>query len=156
MFPGRRRRGRTWVLDAYLIGAYLDAQVFPDMPAVPQSAVHGIRETFPFASYKLLEAFTVRATPGGDEATVRGYLGSEPLVEYRFHVEVRIGQATLDTIGLDDLRLTFRVFQENTGALESEISTELTTREGRTVVVGKAGVRGVADGVFLVLRARFD
>ena len=82
------------ILDAYLIGGYLDAQVFPEMPAVPQSAVDGIRETFPFASYKLLEAFTVRATPGGDEATVRGYLGSESLVDYRFQVEVRSDRAT--------------------------------------------------------------
>ena len=39
---------------------------------------------------------------------------------------------------------------------ESEISTELTIREGKTVVVGKAGVRGVADAVFLIPRAHFD
>lgn len=144
------------VLDAYLIGGYLDAHVFPAMPAVPQSAVHGIRETFPFASYKLLEAFTVRATSGGDEATVRGYLSSEPLVEYRFHIKVRSDQANPAEIRLDDVLLTFRVFEKEAGMYESEISTHLTTREGKTVVVGKAGVRGVADGVFLVLKARFD
>ena len=123
-----------------------------------QSAVDGLRETFPFASYRLLEAFTVRAAPSGDEATVRGYLSAEPLVEYRFQIEVRSDQATPGEIGLDDVRLTLRVFQDKgpSGWHESEISTELTTREGRTVVVGKAGIRGVADGVFLILSARFD
>ena len=156
--PGEASERTDVILDAYLIGAYLDAQVFPTIPAVPQGAVDGIRETFPFASYKQLEAFTLRATPGGDEATVRGYLGSEPLVEYRFQVEVRSDRAAPGAIGLDDVRLTLRVFQDKgpSGWHESEISTELTTREGKTVVVGKAGVRGVADGVFLVLRARFD
>ena len=154
--PRKTPVARDVVLDAYLIGAHLDEREFTAMPAVPQSAVDGMRQTFPFASYRLLEAFTVRATPGGNEATVRGYLVSEPPVEYRFQTEVRNGYAAPDVIGLDDVRLTFRVFHEKTGIHESEISTELTIREEKTVVVGKAGVRGVADGVFLVLRARFD
>lgn len=144
------------ILDAFLIGGYLDAHGFLAMPAVPQDAVHGIRETFPFASYKLLEAFTVRATSGGDLATVTGYLSTDPLAEYRFQIGVRSDQANPGEIELDDVRLIFRVHRKEGPAHESEISTHLTTRESKTVVVGKAGVRGVANGVFLVLRARFD
>ena len=149
---------RDVVFDVYLIGAYLKANEFPAMPATPQAAVDGIRETFPFASYRLLEAFVIRASPGGNDARVRGYLDSEQLklIEYRFEVRVESGQATPDSIGISDVLLTFRELHEETGIQESEIRTSLTTRDSKTVVVGKAGVRGVADGVFLVLKARFD
>lgn len=149
---------RDVVFDVYLIGAYLEAKEFPAMPAAPQGAVDGIRETFPFASYRLLEAFVIRAAPDGSDAKVKGYLDPEQLrlIEYRFEVRVERGQATPDSIGLSNVLLTFRAFHEQEGIQESEIWTSLTTREGKTVVVGKAGVRGVADGVFLVLKARFD
>ena len=126
------------------------------MPAVPKSAVDGMRQTFPFASYKLLEAFIIRAAPGGKGAQVKGYLDSEQLVQYRFEIGMESGQATSDSIVLSNVQLTFGVFHEGIGFRESEIWTNLTTRESKTVVVGKAGIAGVADGVFLVLRARFD
>ena len=149
---------RDVVFDVFLIGAYLEANELPAMPATPQAAVDGIRETFPFASYRLLEAFVIRASPDGNEARVRGYLDSEQLkmIEYRFEVRVKGGQATPDSIGLSEVLLTFMELHDDTGIQQSEIQTSLTTRDSRTVVVGKAGVRGVADGVFLVLKARFD
>ena len=146
---------RDVVFDVYLIGAYLDANEFPPMPAVPQRAVDGLRETFAFASYRLLEAFLIRASPGGNDAKVKGYLDSEQLVEYNFEVAVEGGQTTPDLIGLSEVLLVFRVFHQE-DIQESEIWTSLTTRESKIVVVGKAGVRGVADGVFLVLKARFE
>ena len=144
------------VLDVYLIGAYSDAREVPPMPAVPQGAVDGMRETFPFASYTLLEAFTIRASPGGNEASVRGYLDSDQLTEYRFQTEVESSQEESGSISLSDVQLVLRTYSKETGTQESEIQTDLKTQELKTVVVGKAGMRGVADGVFLVLRARFD
>ena len=154
--PRRSHLPRDVVFDVYLIGAYRDAIESPPMPAVPQSAVVEMRHTFPFASYKLLEAFIIRAAPGGNGAQVKGYLDSEQLVQYRFEIEMESDQATSDSISLSNVQLTFAVLHEGMGIRESEIWTNLTTRESKTVVVGKAGVRGVADGVFLVLRARFD
>lgn len=144
------------VLDVYLIGAYSDPQEVPSMPAVPQGAVDGMRETFPFASYTLLEAFTIRASPGGNEASVRGYLDSDQLTEYRFQTEVLSSVEKSGSISLSDVQLVLRTYSKETGTQESEIQTDLRTQELKTVVVGKAGMRGVADGVFLVLRARFD
>lgn len=152
---------RDVVFDVYLIGAYLEAMEFPAMPVTPQAAVDGIRQTFPFASYRLLEAFVIRASPGGNDAQVKGYLDSDHVqsiehLAYQFEVRVKSGQSTPDSIGLSDVLLTLQAVLEGGGVQESEIQTSLTTREGKTVVVGKAGVRGVADGIFLVLKARFD
>ena len=143
------------VLDVYLIGAHTDAHEFPPMPAVPQAAVDGMRETFPFASYGLLEAFTIRASPGGSVASVRGYLDSDQLTEYRFEAKVESAQEESGSISLGDVWLVLRTLAKETGWQESEIQTDMRIQESRTVVVGKAGVRGVADGVFLVLTARF-
>ena len=41
-------------------------------------------------------------------------------------------------------------------ATVAEIATNLTASQGKTLVVGKAGVRGIADGIFLLLTARLD
>ena len=144
------------VLDVYLIGAYSDAHEAPAMPAVPQGAVDGMRETFPFESYSLLEAFTIRASSGGSDASVRGYLDSDQLTEYRFDAKVESANEESGSIRLSDVQLVLRTVAKETGLQESEIQTDLTTQESKTVVVGKAGMRGVADGVFLVLRARID
>ena len=155
--PPKVTSTRDVVLDVYLIGAYSDAHESIAMPAVPQGAVDGIRETFPFASYTLLEAFTVRASPGGNDARVTGYLDSDPLItRYQFRVGVESGQEALDSISLKNVELELTVSGKEIGVQEYEIQTDLTTQESKTVVVGKAGVRGVADGVFLVLRARFE
>ena len=147
---------RDVVFDVYLVGAYSGPHEFPALPTVPQSAVEGLRETFPFASYSLLEAFTIRASPGGSDASVRGYLDSDQLTEYRFQAEVESSQEESGSISLSDVWLVLRTYSKDTGTQESEIQTNLTIQESKTVVVGKAGIRGVADGVFLVLRARFD
>ena len=147
---------RDVVFDVYLVGAYSGPHEFPALPAVPQSAVEGFRETFPFASYSLLEAFTIRASPGGSDASVRGYLDSDQLTEYRFQAEVESSHEESGSISLSDVWLVLRTYSKETGTQESEIRTNLTIQESKTVVVGKAGIRGVADGVFLVLRARFD
>lgn len=146
---------RDVVLDVYLIGAHSDVHEFPPMPAVPQAAVDEIRETFPFASYGLLEAFTIRASPGRSVASVRGYLDSDQLTEYRFETKVESAQEESGSISLGDVWLVLRTLAKETGAQEAEIQTDMTIQESKTVVVGKAGVRGVADGVFLVLTARF-
>ena len=149
---------RDVVFDVYLIGAYLEAREPATVPTVLETTVDGIRETFPFASYRLLEALVVRATPGGRAAQVHGYLPTGTIVDYRFQVQVRGDQATTDEIRLDHVQLTLRVLDNEAGipVQESEIWTALTTREAKTVVVGKAGIRGVADGVFLVLKGRFE
>ncbi len=154
--PTEAHAAKDVVFDVYLVGAYLNPQEFPAMPAVPQHAVDGMRETFPFVSYRLLEAFNIRTTPSEHEAAVTGYLGTEPLIEYRFRIAVDSEEATSGSIGLGRIQLAILVFHEDNGIQESEISTRLTIRESKTIVVGKAGVTGVADGVFLVLRPRLE
>lgn len=144
------------VFDVYLVGAHLEPAELPALPAVPQHAMDGMRESFPFASYGLLEAFNLRTTLGRDDAHVRGRLEAKPQVEHLFHIGVDSEQATPDSISLSRVYLTFRVFPETTGVQESEISTQLSITESKTVVVGTAGVTGVADGVFLVLGGRLE
>ena len=154
--PPRSRVSRDVILDAYLIGAHLEAYESSALPTVLEPTVASIRETFPFASYRLLEAFVIRATPGGRDAQVKGYLTTDPLVEYRFQASVQVDPTRTDEIRLEQVQLTFRTLDNDVGVRESEIWTALTTRVAKTVVVGKAGIRGVADGVFLVLKGRFD
>ena len=83
-------------------------------------------------------------------------MDSDQLLEYRFQVGVESGQETPDSISLSDVLLTFRAFDEVTRIQESEIRSNLRTHASNTIVAKKAGILGVADGVFLVLRARFD
>ena len=154
--PPKAPVSRDVVLNAYLIGAYLEAHESSAVPTVLEPTVAGIRESFPFASYRLLQALVIRTTPGGRDAQVKGYLPTDPLVEYRFQTRVQVDQTRTDEIRIEQVQLTFRTLDKEEGVRESEIWTALTTRVAKTVVVGKAGIRGVADGVFLVLNGRFD
>ncbi len=142
------------VIDLHLVGAYRDEQQSQAMPAHIEGAVDAIQKTFPFVSYRLLEAFTIRTAPG-PVALVEGYFGSEKAVRYLFQIGIEGDRLQPDSIRLSHIELRLQVIRE--GSIEeTQISTNLNTREGKTVVVGKAGIRGIADGVFLVLTARLD
>ena len=146
---------RDVVFDVHLVGGHFDEQDVRSLPPAVRGAVDTIRETFPFETYGLLESLTLRTTAGGDKASVTGHIQTEGLpTRYRFEVEIGDGHLIPERIRLRRLHLEFRSSHENTGFDESAISTKLTTSDGKTVVVGKAGIRGVADAVFLILTTR--
>ena len=57
-------------------------------------------------------------------------------------------------INLNPVRLNLRRRGGDSGIELAEIATKLTAAQGKTLVVGKAGVLGIADGIFLLLTAR--
>ena len=153
-----RARRTDVVFDVHLIGGHFASQESRELPPAVQRTVDGMRDTFPYASYGLLETFTLRASPGGDDSVVGGFIDGEGAmrVDYRFRAEIAEHGVRQDAIELRRIRLQLYVVGDQIGREESEISTKLTTQAGKTIVVGKAGIRGVADGVFLVLTTRLD
>ena len=62
---------------------------------------------------------------------------------------------TPEAIKLNLIKLELR-YEGDSGTEVAEIDTKLTAAHGKALVVGKAGVRGIADGIFLLLTARLD
>lgn len=144
------------VLDLHLIGAFRSAADSSVTPEPVQEAIDEIRDTFPFASYRLLESLTVRTAPGGRLTSVRGHIQSEDRVDYSVMLSVADERPTPEEIKLDLIRLELRRTDSAVGVEEAQIETMLTAAHGKTLVVGKAGVRGIADGIFLLLTAYLE
>lgn len=144
------------IIDLHFVGAFRsEADTTPALGPV-QEAIDEIRDTFPFSSYQLLETLTVRTMPGGGLARVRGYIQHQDLVGYHIMIGVADEPPTPEAIKLSLVKLDLRRDGADSGDEVAEIETKLTAAQGKTLVVGKAGVRGIADGIFLLLTARLD
>jgi len=143
------------VLDLHLVAAFHSEADSSVVPEPVQEAIDEIRDTFPFSSFRLLESLTVRTTPGGF-ASVQGHIQGQDRVDYRVELGVAKERLTPEAIKLNRLQLELRRADSEVGAEVAEIQTMLTATHGKTLVVGKAGVRGIADGIFLLLTARLE
>ena len=142
------------IVDIHLVGAFRSGTDSSPPPEPVQKVIDEIRDTFPFSSYQLLETLTVRTVPGRSTATVRGYIQSQDLVDYNISIVVADELPTPAAIKLSLVKLVLRLHGGDSGIELAEIATKLTASQGKTLVVGKAGVRGIADGIFLLLTAR--
>lgn len=144
------------VLDLHLVAAFHSEADSSVVPVPVQEAIDEIRDTFPFSSYQLLESLTVRAAPGGRLSTVKGHIQSEDRVDYSVMLSVADERPTPQAIKLNLIKLDLRRTDPASGVETAQIETMLTAAHGKTLVVGKAGVRGIADGIFLLLTARLE
>lgn len=144
------------VLDLHLVGAFRNETDSSVAPQPVQEAISEIRDTFPFSSYRLLESLTVRTTPDGRIATVRGQIQSQDQVDYSVMLVLADERPTPEAIKLNLIRLELRRTDPALGVETAQIETQLNAAHGKTLVVGKAGVRGIADGIFLLLTARLE
>ena len=144
------------VLDLHLVGAFRSEADSSVTPEPVREAIDEIRDTFPFSSYRLLESLTVRTAPGSRLASVKGHIQSEDRVDYSVMLSVADERPTPEAIKLNLISLKFRRTDSAVGVEEAQIETMLTAAHGKTLVVGKAGVRGIADGIFLLLTARLE
>ena len=144
------------VLDLHLVGAFHSEVDSSAAPEPVQKAIDEIRDTFPFASYQLLESLTVRTTPDGRTASVRGQIQNQERVDYSVMLVLADERPKPEAIELRLIRLELRRTDSASGVETAQIETQLTAAHGKTLVVGKAGVRGIADGIFLLLTARLE
>lgn len=143
--------------DVHMVGGFQAETEASEMPATVRAAVDSIRKTFPYRSYKLLETLTLQ-TLRGESARVQGHLESSDEarpIEYEFFVDL-LDRSDATSVELKEIRLQFTTRDQNRQPEGSTIQTRLSAHDGKTIVVGKAGIRGVADGVFLVLTTRFE
>lgn len=144
------------VIDLHLVGAFRSEADSSVTPEPVREAIDEVRDIFPFSSYRLLESLTVRTAPGGRLASVKGHIQSEDRVDYSVMLSVADERPTPEAIKLNLISLKFRRTDSAVGVEEAQIETMLTAAHGKTLVVGKAGVRGIADGIFLLLTARLE
>jgi len=131
-----------------LYGAAQDST--PD--SVPQDlapTVKQLRSLFPYKSYRVMESFTLRGRDGQQTQTNGTLPGSQTMYQFQYRPRVLPGSVPR-MVRIDGLRFGLRVPEGNAFA-ESGINTDLDTREGQKVVVGKSNVRGTADAILLVV-----
>lgn len=144
------------VLDLHLVSAFRSEAESSAAPEPVQKAIDEIRDTFPFASYQLLESLTVRTSPDGRIASVRGQIQSQDRVDYSVMLLLADEPPKPEAIKLSLVKLELSRNDSASGKETAQIETQLTAAHGKTLVVGKAGVRGIADGIFLLLTARLE
>jgi len=120
--------------------------------AVPQdlqSTVKQLRSLFPYKSYRVMETFVLRGRDG-QRTEINGTLpGGSTLYAFQCIPRVLPGSAPR-MIRMDGLHFSLRV-PEGINFVEAGINTDLDSREGQKVVVGKSNVRGTADAILLVV-----
>ena len=144
------------IIDLHFVGGFHSEPDSTPALGPVQKAIDEIRDTFPFSSYQLLETLTVRTMPGGGLSRVRGYIQHQDLVDYHIMIGVADEPPAPEAIKLSLVKVELRRDGGDSFDEVTEIETKLTAAQGKTLVVGKAGVRGIADGIFLLLTARLD
>lgn len=125
------------------------------IPADLQSTVATLKSTFPFKTYALLDALSLRSRSGVGAET-SGVLTGNRITQFR------VRSATLEPnsmIRLDQLKAGLRTpIPEGQGKItyiDTGISTDVVdVKEGQKLVVGRSSVDGPDKALFLVLIAK--
>ena len=160
-----RSENRNVEITAWLVGASRTGDSGSKAPPLLRSVFGQLRERFPYQGYRLLETASLRLRPQPQEPSrISGLIpdlaveGASP-ASYQFTVRLNAIQSTSSghTISADYVRLEAKIpVRTSAGSLnysQMQIQTQMALPAGKTVVVGKAGVQGVVDGIFLVLQA---
>ena len=158
-----RSKNRNVEITAYLLGASRVGDSGSEVAPLLRPVVEQLRERFPYQGYQLLETASVRLR-SRERSAISGLIpdlaveGADP-ASYEFGVRLNAIQPTPSghTISVNELVLAAKIpVRTSTGSLtgsQIRILTQMDLPAGKTVVVGKAGVQGVVDGIFLVLQA---
>lgn len=125
------------------------------IPADLQSTVATLKTTFPFKTYALLDALSLRSR-SGVTADTSGVLSGNRITQFR------VGSATIEPesmIRIDRLHAGLRTpvsaGDGKISYLDTGISTEVVdVKEGQKLVVGRSSVNGPDRALFLVLIAK--
>jgi hypothetical protein len=128
-------------------------QPYGTIPADLQSTVATLKTTFPFKTYYLLDALSLR-TRSGSGANTTGQLGGGRFTSFSVRAASLEGDSTM--IRLDQLHAGLRI--PHTGAdgkgtyIDTGITTEIVSvKEGQKLVVGRSSLDGPSTALFLVL-----
>ena len=160
-----RSENRNVEITAYLVGASRAGDSGSEVAPLLRPVVEQLRERFPYQEYRLLETTSLRLrSRSGERSSISGLIpdlaveGAEP-ASYQFSVRLNAIQSAPSghTISANQVNLTARIpvrtSERSSTHSQVHIDTQMNFPEGKTVVVGKAGVQGVVDGIFLVLHA---
>jgi hypothetical protein len=126
------------------------------IPVDLQSTIQTLKTTFPFKTYLLLDALSLRARSGMG-ADTSGQIGGGRLTTFR------VGSASLESDGamirLDRLHAGLRIpHTASDGKLnyiDTGLSTDVVTaKEGQKLVIGRSSLDGPEKALFLVLIAK--
>ena len=158
-------KNRNVEITAWLVGAGRAGDSGSEVAPLLRPVIGQLRERFPYQEYRLLETTSLRLRSRPRETSnISGLIpdlaveGADP-ASYGFSVRLNTIQATSSghTISVNEVMLVAQIpVRKSTGSLTSsriQIQTQMDLPAGKTVVVGKAGVQGVVDGIFLVLQA---
>ena len=161
--PSGRPKNQNVEITAWLVGASRDGDSGGEMTPLLRPVVTQLRERFPYQGYRLLETASVRMRPR-EGSSISGSIpdlaveGADP-ASFEFSVRLNSIQPTPSghTISGNEVILVAKIpVRTSTGSLTGSrirIRTQMDLPAGKTIVVGKAGVQGVVDGIFLVLQA---
>ena len=158
-------KNRNVEITAWLVGAGRAGDSGSDVAPLLRPVIGQLRERFPYQAYQLLETVSLRLRSRSQERSSISGLIPDLAVEgggvasYEFMVRLNAIQTTSSghTISVNEVTLAAEIpVRMPTGSVtyrEILIQTQMDLPAGKTVVVGKAGVQGVVDGIFLVLQA---
>ena len=167
-------RKPTVEFTGYILGAARQPLTGEDvamMPPVLRPVVKELQNKFSYRSYRVLDSTIIRVR-AGERGVVEGLIPNflpQPLNMHtaNYGLTLTLGSVVPSgdnsTIALRHVELGGQVPivmspegtpspQVGISRVSFKIQTTMAMREGETVVVGKAGVQGAVDGIFLVLR----
>lgn len=125
------------------------------IPAEIQSTIATLKTTFPYKSYSLLDALSLR-TRAGSGADTSGNLGGGRVTNFR--VRSASVEAEGGMIRIDQLHAVLRALHtigDKAEYRDTGISTDVVdVKEGQKLVVGRSSLEGPGKALFLVLIAR--
>lgn len=158
-------KNRNVEITAWLVGAGRAGDSGSEVTPLLRPVIGQLRERFPYQEYRLLETTSLRLRSRSRErSSIAGLIpdlaveGADP-ASYVFRVHLNSIQPSPSghTISINELALRanipVRTSERQWHHKDIGIETQIDLPVGKTIVVGKAGVRGVVDGIFLVLHA---
>ena len=159
-----RSKNQNVEITAYLVGASRAGDSGSEVAPLLRPVVEQLRERFPYQGYRLLETASLRLRSRQGYSSISGSIpdlaveGADP-ASYQFSVRLNAIHPTSSglTISANEIELEARIPIRTSPRTFTyspiQIQTQMNLPAGKTVVVGKAGVQGVVDGIFLVLHA---
>ena len=160
--PAKSDRRAYVELTVHYLGAS-ESGPAADIQGPLADVVAELKKNFPYESYRVLETAMLNTRQGHEtsmEGIIPGEAESADYVSYGIDVTLRgiSRSASPAVVELDKLKTFVRLpIPNGEGGFNFHnlvIDTAIDIPEGKMVVVGKAGARGPANSIFVVLQAR--
>lgn len=142
----------------YLTAGNREATAGNPVPAELSSVTAQLQKAFAYKQYRLLESIVIRTRSMQPSEASSALAGRPPAIA---QLKIRAGAIGADgVIHIDQLNAGIRfpiVSNDGKGSVsynEVGVNTAVDVREGQKVVVGKSGMQGPDEALFLVLTAK--